>query len=102
MPSHAIFAAPFFMDATLRFLRGATQLPGVDLTLVSQDPLEKLPADIRDRLAGHWRVDDALDPGQLADAARELQRRCGTASRFFGPLEQLQVPLAMAREALGI
>ena len=102
MPTHVIFAAPFFMDATLRFLRGACGLPGVDLTLVSQDPLEKLPADIRERLAGHWRVDDALNPEQLVAAARQLERRCGRAARLFGPLEQLQVPLAAAREALGI
>lgn len=102
MSKHVIFAAPFFMDATLRFIRGAAQLPGVDLTLVSQDPFEKLPLDIRDRLAGHWQLDDALNPEQLVEAARELQRRNGAASHYFGALEQLQVPLAMAREALGI
>jgi phosphoribosylamine-glycine ligase len=102
MSLHAIFAAPFFMDATLRFIRGAAQLPGVDLTLVSQDSAERLPDDIRRGLAGHWQVADALDPDQLAGAARELQRRCGTACSFFGPLEQLQVPLAIAREMLGI
>lgn len=102
MNQHVIFAAPFFMDATLRFLGGAARLDGVDLTLISQDPLEKLPADIRERLTGHWRVSDALDPQQLVDAARELQQRFGRATRLFGPLEQLQVPLAVAREALGI
>ncbi len=102
MPTHVIFAAPFFMDATLRFLRGSTQLPGVNLSLVSQDPLERLPQDIRERLSGHWRVDDALDPRQLVGAANELQRRLGPAHRYFGPLEQLQVPLAVARESLGI
>lgn len=102
MPTHAIFAAPFFMDATLRFLKGSLQLPGVDLTLVSQDPLEKLPDNLRQGLAGHWQIDDALDPGKLAAAATELQRRFGPASRYFGPLEQLQVPLAIARQSLGI
>ena len=102
MPNHVIFAAPFFMDATLRFLRGATELPGVDLTLVSQDPLEKLPAALRQRLAGHWQVTDALDAAQLVEAAKGLEHRFGKAHRFFGPLEQLQVPLAEAREALGI
>lgn len=102
MPKHVIFAAPFFLDATVRFIRGATRLPGVDLTLVSQDPLERMPADIRERLAGHWRVNDALDPDNLVAAANELQRRFGPAERYFGPLEQLQVPIAMAREALGI
>jgi hypothetical protein len=102
MPQHVIFAAPFFMDATLRFIHGATQLSGVDLTLVSQDPLEKLPGGIRERLAGHWRIDDALNPEQLVAAGTELQRRFGAASRYFAALEQLQVPLAIAREALGI
>jgi len=102
MSKHVIFAAPFIMEATLRFIRGATNLPGVDLTLVSQEPLEHLPADVREKLTGHWRVDDALNPEQLVSAARELQRRFGTAKRYFGPLEQLQVPVAVAREALGI
>ncbi|MDX1500520.1 MAG: ATP-grasp domain-containing protein [Woeseiaceae bacterium] len=102
MSRHVIFAAPFFLDATLRFLRGALDLPDVLLTLVSQDPAEKLPADVRERLAGHWRVDDALDPDSLVAAARQLQVKFGPAERLFGPLEQLQVPLAEARERLGI
>ena len=42
MPQHVIFAAPFFMEATLRFLRGALRLPDTNLTLASQDPAEKL------------------------------------------------------------
>jgi D-alanine-D-alanine ligase-like ATP-grasp enzyme len=90
------------MEATLRFLRGATRLDDVDLSLISQDPLERVPADIRERLAGHWRVDDALDAGQLVAAARGLSDRFGSPHRMIGPLEQLQVPLAQAREALGI
>jgi phosphoribosylaminoimidazole carboxylase (NCAIR synthetase) len=102
MPTHVIFAAPFFMDATLRFLGGATQLPDTLVTLVSQDPAEKLPVDVRGRLAGHWRVDDALDPRQLVEAAEALQARFGKARRYIAALEQLQVPLAVAREALGI
>ncbi|MBT8079264.1 MAG: ATP-grasp domain-containing protein [Gammaproteobacteria bacterium] len=102
MATHVIFAAPFFLDATLRFVRGASHLPGVDLTLVSQDPVDNLPADIRERIAGHWRVGDALDPGNLAQAANELQQRFGKARRYIATLEQLQVPLAIARESLGI
>ncbi len=102
MPTHVIFAAPFFMDATLRFIGGATHLPDTLVTLVSQDPAEKLPADLRARLAGHWRVDDALDPRQLVEAAEALQSRFGKAQRYIAALEQLQVPLAVARDALGI
>jgi len=102
MSLHAIFAAPFFMDATLRFIRGAAKLPGVDLTIISQDPAEKLPEDVRQLLAGHWRIGNGLDPQQIVAAAQELQSRHGKARSLFGALEQLQVPLAVAREVLGI
>ncbi|MEX0976594.1 MAG: ATP-grasp domain-containing protein [Woeseia sp.] len=102
MPQHVIFAAPFFMDATVRFIAGATNLPEVTLTVLSQDPVERLPADVRQRIAGHWRVDDALDPQHLVDGARNLERQFGRATRMIGALEQLQVPLAAAREVLGI
>ena len=90
------------MDATLRFVAGATQLPDTVVSIVSQDPAEKLPPDLRERLAGHWRVDDALDPRQLVTAAEALQARFGKAHRYIAALEQLQVLLAVAREALGI
>lgn len=99
---HVIFAAPFFMDATLAFIEGASHLPGVNLTVISQDPAEKIPPGLRARLAGHWRVNDALDPHQLVDAARNLERQFGKARRMIGALEQLQVPLAVAREIMGI
>ena len=102
MAQHVIFAAPFFMDATLRFLRGASRLPNVNLTVVSQDPEERMPDDLRARIAGHWRVDDALDAQQLVDAARRLETSFGKATSYIATLEQLQVPLALAREALGI
>lgn len=99
---HAIFAAPFFMDATLAFINGASQLPNINLTVISQDPAERIPADIRQRLAGHWRVPNALDANQLVDAARNLEKSFGAPVRLIGALEQLQVPLAVAREAMGI
>jgi D-alanine-D-alanine ligase-like ATP-grasp enzyme len=102
MNTHAIFAAPFFMDATLRFIAGAAQLPGVSLSVISQEPAERLPDDVRRQLAGHWRVDNALDPDQVVQAVRQLEQRIGKASRLFGALEQLQVPLAIARERLDV
>ena len=102
MAHHVIFAAPFFMDATLRFLSGATHLPNVNLTVVSQDPAERIPKEIRARLAGHWRINDGLDPEQLVFAARKLETQFGKAVSYLATLEQLQVPLAIAREALGI
>ena len=102
MARHVVFVAPFFMEATLRFLRGTLRLDDVNVSLISQDPLEALPADLARGLAGHWRVDDALDPARLVGAVEGLARRLGKPHRMLGPLEHLQVPLAVAREALGV
>jgi len=102
MNMHVIFVAPFCMETTLRFVRGAAGLPDVNLSLVSQEGVEKLPLDLRSMLAGHWRVHDALDPEQLVVATRALESKLGPATKLIGALEQLQVPLAKVRETLGI
>lgn len=102
MNTHVIFVAPFFLETTLRFVAGAAGLPGVNLSLISQDSAEKLPSSLRAELAARWRVEDALDPQQLADAARALARKLGPPARMLGALEQLQVPLAQARDVLGV
>ncbi len=99
---HVAFVAPLLMEATLRFVEGAARLPGVALSLVSQDPLERVPAALRARLSAHWQVRDAFDPQQLVEAASGLARLGGTVERMIGSLEQLQVPLALARERLGL
>jgi biotin carboxylase len=88
------------MEATLRFVRAAAALPGVMLSVASQDPHAKLPADLARRLAGFERVADAFNPGELVRAAGELGRRVAPVERLIGSLEQLQEPLAVAAEAL--
>src|SRR3954467_13763391 len=98
----AAFVAPYLLEATARFVSVAAELPGVRLGLVTCEPVERIPPELRERLAGHWRVDDALDPRQLAWAVNGLQGQIGRVDRLVGALEQLQVPLAQARESLGI
>lgn len=95
-----VFVAPFFLDATLRFLAAVAALPWVRVGLLSQDPLDRLDAGIRDRLAAHVRLQDALDPQQLADGTRALARQLGGIDRLIGTLEQLQVPLGQVRDLL--
>ena len=97
-----VFVAPFFLDTTLRFVDAVADLPGVRAGLVSQDPAEKLPPALKEKLAAHWRVSDGLDPQQIADAVRGLARQIGPPQRLIGALEQLQVPLGEVRDALGI
>src|SRR3954471_2818316 len=98
----AAFVAPYLLEATARFVRSAASLPDVRLGVVTSEPLERIPPEVRDRLSGHWRVDDALDPGQVAAAVKGLAGQMGRVDRLVGALEQLQVPLAEVREGLGI
>lgn len=100
--THVVFVAPFALEATCRFAQAAASLPGVRLSLVSQHPAERFPGDLRRDLAGHWRVDRVLDPNRIAEAVRELEKSHGPAERLLGTLEQLQIPLALVREAFGI
>jgi hypothetical protein len=98
----AAFVAPYLLPATVRFVSVAADLPGVRLGLITCEPVERIPPELRERLAGHWRVDDALDPRQLTWAVHGLAGQLGRVERLVGALEQLQVPLAQVREALGI
>jgi hypothetical protein len=97
-----VFVAPFFAETTLRFVDAAAGLEGARLAVVSQDAAELLPAPLRAKLCGHWRVEDALDPDQLTAALQQLASRNGPCERLLGALEELQVPLAQVREALRI
>jgi|HubBroStandDraft_6_1064221.scaffolds.fasta_scaffold00023_34 hypothetical protein len=100
--ANAVFVAPFLLPATARFIAAAASLPEVRLGLISQDPAERLPADLRSALAGHYRVADGTDPQQIADATRLMAGHLGSVDRLLGMLEQLQVPLGEVRDALGI
>jgi hypothetical protein len=98
----AAFVAPYLLEATTRFVASAAMLPGVRLGLITTVPASELPPVLREHLDGHWRVDDGLDPQQIADAVRGLSGQLGPVERLVGALEQLQVPLAQVRGALGI
>ena len=96
------FVAPYLLDTTTRFVRAAALLPGVRLALITCEPADRLPPELKESLAGHWRIDDALDAGQVAAAVRGLTGQLGPVQRLLAVLEQLQVPLAQVREQLGI
>lgn len=98
----AAFVAPYLMEATTRFVASAAMLPGVRLGLVTTASSAELPPVLKEHLDGHWRVDDALDPQQIASAVRGLSAQMGPVERLVGALEQLQVPLAEARAMLGL
>lgn len=100
--THVVFVAPRFLENTLRYVDAFASLTDAELSLISEDPLERLHMSLRERVAGHYRVRDVLDPDQLTIAARAIGRGVGRVDRLAGVLEQLQLPMAAARERLGI
>ncbi|MEY3012502.1 MAG: hypothetical protein RIT45_1237 [Pseudomonadota bacterium] len=99
---HVVFVAPFFREATVRFVHAVAALPGVRTTLIHQEPRGALPAATRKLLTDAVQVGDALDAQHIADATRVLAGRHGKPHRLLATLEQLQVPVAEVRELLGI
>ncbi len=96
------YVAPFLLPTTIRFVQSVLGQPGVRMGLITQDPLDRLPQGLRDRLQGEVRVFDALDPDQIAEAVRGLEPKIGQPDLLLGTLEHVQVPLAQVRERLGI
>jgi ATP-grasp domain len=96
------FVAPYLLDTTTRFVEAAASLPDTRLALITTEPADRLSPQLKAKLAGHWRVDDPLDAGQIASAVEGLGEQVGPVQRLLAVLEQLQVPLAQVREHLGI
>lgn len=97
-----VYATPFFTQNTMGLVEAFAHLPGIRLGVISQEPQEVLPAELRARFAGHWRVHDALNLDQLTWAAKELARRHGPIDRLIAANEQIQLPLARVRDQLDI
>ena len=96
------FVLPFVFETSLRFLRATLKLRGVRVGVISRDPIDRLGPDVARNLAGHWQVRDPLDPASIVRGVRGLEQQMGPVERVMGVLEQLQVPLAIAREELGL
>jgi biotin carboxylase len=97
-----LFAAPYYTENAKLFIRVTASQPGVALGLISQEPLEMLPPEIRALVRAHYRVEDALSADQLVVAARYLSAQLGPIHRMLAAIEQIQVPIAEARERLGV
>jgi biotin carboxylase len=99
---HVVFVAPHFLPNTNRYLAAFAALDGVRVSVISEDPERALPEALRERVAGHYAVRNIGDGAQLAKAARFLSVTVGPIDRLTGSLEQLQLPMALAREKLGL
>ncbi len=101
MPNVA-FVAPFYLPTTLRFLEAAASLPGVNFGIVTQEPIEKAPAELRAKLAAYAQVEDALSAPGIATGLDQISESLGSVDRLMGALEDLQVPLGELRDQRGI
>jgi len=99
---HVVFLAPRFLENTNRYVQAFAELDGVTLSLVSLDPEEAIPAPLRPRIAAHYRVADLVDSAQLTVGVRAIAGAIGPVDRLAGFLEQVQLPMAEVRDALGI
>ena len=95
-----VFAAPLLSENAMRMVEAVATLHGVRLGVITHDPVDSL-RHLQGTVA-HWRVSDILNVDQLVWATRELAFRKGPVERLFGAYEQLQVPLAEARQSLGL
>lgn len=97
-----IFVCPIFSPAATQMIEAALNVPHVRLGVIAQQALESLAPNVASRLAAHWRVDDVTNVTSLEHAVRALGDQHGEIFRCFGAYEQLQQPLAVVRERLGI
>ena len=98
---HVAFVAPVFRPNTLRYARALAAIEGARLTLLSCEGPDRLAAVAPDLLgrAQVVPVSGRLDAAALVEAVDRLD---APPDRLLGMLEQLQLPLAQARDARGI
>jgi biotin carboxylase len=97
-----LFVAPYFSENAKLYLDRTASVPGVRVAVITQDDAATLPLELRARFVGVARVADALRADDIVTVARELPASLGPIHRLLGIVEQLQVPLAEARERLGV
>lgn len=98
---NVVLVAPYFGGNMLHCLRCFAKLD-VRLGIITHESEDRVPTDVRDRLSGHYRIGNSSDVRQLTAAVQAFQREWGRVDRLEGYLEQLQVPIAAARQAAGI
>ena len=96
------FVAPDLKPASLRLIQGALAQPGVTMGLIAPGSIDELPEGIRDRLGTFVSVPDVQHAEQIVQAVGQLKETLGQPGRLLGAAPELQVPLAEARQKLGV
>lgn len=98
----AVFATSTLGSSTVKLISALLGQPGVRLGLISEDPIDGLPEHVRARLVTHVKVDDAKNTQHLESAVRGMNGVLGKAELLISTFEELAVPVAEARAALGL
>ncbi len=96
------YITPNFTANAVRFIEALVSLHDIRLIIISQEPITLLPSWQQSRISASREVADVFDKWTLIKVLTELQKTTGTIHRILGATEQLQVPMAEARAALGI
>jgi ATP-grasp domain-containing protein len=97
-----VYICPFFSENAKDFLKILIRLPEIRLGVISQDPQEVLPFELRSGIHAHWKVNDCLSKDQILWAAQGLTRGSGQIHRILAPSEHIQEQVAQVRQDLGI
>lgn len=96
------FVAPFFSENMRHCLSCFADLPGVRLGVITQEDEGRVPADVRERISAHYRIQDTGSAEEIAQGARGIEQQLGGLDQLESYLEMLQVPVAEARDMLGL
>lgn len=99
---HVVLVGSWLSPAMRHCVRCFLDLPDTQVGVLTQDVREKLPDELRRRLAAYEQIGSAADAANIVAGARAILAKWGRIDRLEGYLEMLQVPIAEAREALRI
>ncbi len=100
MAKHVVFVGPDLFSAYTEMVRGLKQAGGL-VTGVGHTPKERLDPRLKHYLDHYVHVGNVLDPTAVFDAVRDVDRLRSVDMLETGD-ESLIVPVAQAREALGL
>jgi len=96
------YITPNFTPNAVRFIEALTSQYKVRLIIISQEPVSLLPPWMQSRISIARQVPDVFDKWTIIKTLTDLQRITGPIQKILGATEQLQVPIAEARLALGV
>ncbi|MGB3079540.1 MAG: ATP-grasp domain-containing protein [Saprospiraceae bacterium] len=96
------YITPNFTANAVRFIDALVGLYDLRIVIISQESTSLLPPWQQSRISLSRQIPDVFNSDALTSVLAEAQKRVGPFHRLLGATEQLQVPIAEARKALGI